>query len=66
MDGTDSEIVGLIEKIKQACVDAAIAGYEEAGMSGLCQEGAFELAIDRIKSLKADELSKNLPAPKDT
>ena len=44
----------IAEIIRQACVQAALNGYEDARMSGLCHEGAWELAIDSIRSLKLE------------
>jgi hypothetical protein len=28
-----------LEKIRQACINAATEAYEDAGLRGLCQEG---------------------------
>jgi len=49
------------EAIKAACLKAAIEAYEEAKMSGLCQEGAWELAVDAIKSLDVETVLRQLP-----
>lgn len=46
----------LEERIRDACVEAAIAGYEDAAISGLCHEGAFEAAISAIRRLDLDAL----------
>jgi hypothetical protein len=40
--------------MRRACLDAAARGYDEARMSGLCQQGAFDVALDRIRSLDLD------------
>lgn len=54
----------LAEAIRQACLQAALAGYEDASMSGLCHEGAWEMAIDSIRSLDInallEQMSQNL------
>jgi hypothetical protein len=39
------------EAIRRACLAAALAAYEEAGILGLCQEGRWEAAISAIQSL---------------
>ena len=39
----------LIEAARQACVDAALDGYENARLSGLCHEGAWEAAVSAIR-----------------
>ena len=44
------------ERIRDACIAAAIAGYEDAAISGLCHEGAFEAAISAMRRLDLDAL----------
>lgn len=41
--------------VRNACVRAALDGYERAQIAGLCQEGAWECAVDamRMVDLKA-------------
>jgi len=46
----------LAEKVRQACVQAAIAGFEQARMDGLCEEGAVETAVSAIQNLNLDQL----------
>jgi hypothetical protein len=41
----------LAEAVRDACVRAALDGYEQAGMSGLCAEGRWEMAVDSMSSL---------------
>jgi hypothetical protein len=41
----------LAATIRNACVRAALEGYEQAQIVGLCQEGAWEAAIDAIRML---------------
>lgn len=41
----------LAEKVRQACVEEALRAYEEAGISGLCAEGRWELAVDAMRNL---------------
>ena len=38
----------LAEIVRRTCVEAAVEGYERAGMSGLCREGAWEAAISAM------------------
>lgn len=45
------ELHQLAEAVRQACIQAALDGYQDAGMSGLCHEGAWEMAIDAIRAL---------------
>jgi len=46
----------LAEKVRQACVQAAITGFEQARMDGLCEEGAVETAVSAIQNLNLDQL----------
>ncbi len=46
----------LAEKVRRACVEAAIEGYDYARMSGLCQQGAWDVALDRMRSLDIDRV----------
>ena len=39
------------EAVRRALVDAAVAAYEDAGLSGLCAEGRWEAAVDAMRSL---------------
>ena len=40
--------------VKEACIQAANKAFEDASISGLCDEGALEVAIGAIKSLDID------------
>ena len=50
----------IAETIRQACIDAALVAYEEAGISGLCAEGRWELAVDAMRSLDVKGLLERL------
>ena len=41
----------VFEAIRAACLDAACKAYEDAGISGLCGEGRWEMAIPAIRNL---------------
>ena len=45
----------LAAAVRAACIQAALEGYERAQIAGLCQEGAWECAVDamRMVDLKA-------------
>ena len=47
----------LAERVRQACIEAALQAYEDAGISGLCAEGRWELAIQAMRCLDLGELS---------
>lgn len=49
----------LAEKVRAACLAAAQAAYEDAGLSGLCAEGRWEIALDAICSLDLESCMAN-------
>lgn len=46
----------IAEKVRAACVQAAVAGFEQARMDGLCEEGAVETAVSAIQNLNLEQL----------
>jgi len=46
----------LAEAVRAACLEAAIEAYENAGVSGLCEEGRWECARQAIKELDVEKL----------
>ena len=51
----------MAEAVRQACLSAALQAYEDAGLSGLCHEGAWECAVDAIRTLNLETIIKTLP-----
>lgn len=41
----------LAERVREACVAAAMRAHEDAGFAGLCAEGRWEAAVDAMRSL---------------
>jgi len=62
--------VQLAERLRQACLDAALQAYEDAGFDGLCCEGRWECAVNALRYLDVEavvrEVSAPLPAPERT
>ncbi|MCW9089515.1 MAG: acetyltransferase [Gammaproteobacteria bacterium] len=52
----------IAEAVKQACIDTALRAYEEAGISGLCAEGRWELAVDTMRNLDTKTLLASVEA----
>ena len=50
----------LAETVKAACVRTAQAAYERAAADGLCDEGAWEVAVDAIRDLDIDAIIRNV------
>jgi hypothetical protein len=44
------------EAVRRACIEAALAAYEDAGISGLCAEGRWEAAVSAMQSLDLKRL----------
>lgn len=52
----------LTEAVRQACIQAALDAYEDAGISGLCAEGRWEAAISAMQSLDVKQIAQR-PGP---
>jgi hypothetical protein len=50
----------LVEAVREACIRAALDAYESAGISGLCAEGRWELAVQAIRNLDLEQLVDEL------
>jgi len=46
----------LAEMVRAACIEAALAAYEEGGVLGLCAEGRWEYAISAMRELAVGDL----------
>ena len=57
------EAIDVAEAVRDHCVEAALRAYEDAGISGLCAEGRWELAIQAIRSLALDALLRITTEP---
>ena len=51
----------VADAVRQACVRAALDGYERAQIAGLCQEGAWECAVDAMRMLDLTTLLHQAP-----
>lgn len=49
--------------VRNACVLAALDGYQRAQIAGLCQEGAWEAAIDALRMLDLRKILSADPDP---
>ena len=46
----------LVEAVRDACLKTARDAYENAGISGLCEEGRWECAVAAIRSLDLEAI----------
>ena len=65
-NATDEERLQLAASVRDACVAEALEAWEQAGMSGLCAEGRWDLVIDRLRSTDAETLLRRVSAPVST
>lgn len=62
MPTEDQAALELARAVRGACIAAALDGYERAQIAGLCQEGAWEAAVDAIRLLDLNPLLAPAPA----
>jgi hypothetical protein len=46
----------VAERVRTACIEAAVRAYQQAGIAGLCHEGRFEVALSALQMLDIDNL----------
>jgi hypothetical protein len=45
------DMKNLAERIREACLEAALQAYEDAGVQGLCAEGRWEAAVGALQTV---------------
>jgi len=53
----------LAEQVRAALVEVALSAYEEAGVRGLCAEGAWEVAVGAMRSLDLSRIASRRIEP---
>ena len=61
--GTDDQ-PALAERIRAALVEQALAAFEDAGVRGLCCEGAWEAAVWAMRQADLTPLLSSVPRAK--
>jgi hypothetical protein len=51
-----AEALRVAEGVREACIGAALAGYEDASIRGVCHEGAWETAVGAIRSAPLEDI----------
>jgi hypothetical protein len=46
----------VAEAVIKECRKSLVAAYEDAGISGLCAEGRWEMALDSLSAINLSEL----------
>ncbi len=52
----DKECTDVAERVRNACINAAREGFQDAAISGLCAEGAMEAAISAMQKLDLEKI----------
>lgn len=50
----------IAEAVHAACLRELLEAYEDAAISGLCGEGALEVAVGRVRNLDLEALLARL------
>ena len=50
---------GVVERVREACIQEALRAYEQAGISGLCHEGRFEAAVSAMRMVDLADIGCN-------
>jgi hypothetical protein len=54
------ELEDLAKRIRDACLEALLQAYEDAGMQGLCAEGRWEAAVGALRTVDLTRLLREL------
>jgi hypothetical protein len=46
------DLEDLAKRIRQACLEAVVQAYEDAGVQGLCEEGRWEAAVSALRAVE--------------
>ena len=57
------EAEDLAKRIRDACLEAVLQAYEDAGMQGLCGEGRWEAAVGALKTIELAPLLREFQHP---
>jgi len=55
-----SDITDVAERVRTACLEAALEAYEDAGISGLCAAGRWEYAMQAISTLDLEKVLRQV------
>ncbi len=57
------ELEDLAKRIRDACLEAVLQAYEDAGVQGLCAEGRWEVAVGALKTVELAPLLREFKQP---
>ena len=53
----------LAKRIRDACFEALLQAYEDAGVQGLCAEGRWEAAVSALRTLNLAQVLREIQRP---
>jgi hypothetical protein len=57
------ELEDLAKRVRDACLEAVLQAYEDAGVQGLCAEGRWEVAVGALKTVELAPLLREVEHP---
>jgi len=57
------ELEDLAKRIRDACLEALLQAYEDAGVQGLCAEGRWEVVVGALKTVELAPLLREFKQP---
>ena len=57
------DVEDVAKRIRQACLEAVLQAYEDAGVQGLCAEGRWEAAVGALKTVELAPLLREFQHP---
>ena len=57
------ELEDLAKRIRDACLEAVLQAYDDAGIQGLCAEGRWEAAVDALRTVDLAPLVREFQQP---
>jgi hypothetical protein len=57
------DMENLANRIREACLEAVLQAYEDAGIQGLCAEGRWEAAVGALKAVELAPLLREFKYP---
>ena len=60
---THMNLDNFAKRIRDACLEAVLQAYEDAGVQGLCAEGRWEAAVGALRTLDLAPLLREYQHP---
>jgi hypothetical protein len=57
------ELEDLAKRVRDACLEAVLQAYEDAGIQGLCAEGRWEAAVGALTTVDLEPLLREFKHP---